>query len=186
MTSQLDGGAFRQCPGKQDASLQPLIAVHEPRDLVRELEALYRHRYPQYLRVATAIAGDPASGHDAVQDGFALALRSAKTFRGESTVATWVWRIVTNAARALRTTQILPIEEASSAVAAAETHSENGVGLWVAALPERQRLAVFLRYWADLSYEEIASVLDIEVGTVSATLHKALASLRVALEEVER
>jgi len=54
----------------------------------------------------------------------------------------------------------------------------------LAALPERQRLVVFLRYFADLGYAEIAQLLGIEVGTVSATLHAAHAALRSQLEEV--
>ena len=54
----------------------------------------------------------------------------------------------------------------------------------MAALPERQRLVVFLRYFADLDYREIAEALDVKVGTVSATLHAAHAALRSALSEV--
>ena len=45
--------------------------------------------------------------------------------------------------------------------------------MWVRNLPERQRVAVFLRYWADLDYRAIAEVLEVEVGTVSATLSSA-------------
>jgi RNA polymerase sigma factor (sigma-70 family) len=63
---------------------------------------------------------------------------------------------------------------------------EVGVRTWVAALPERQRLAVYLRYYADLDYRAIASALDVEVGTVSATLSAAHQALRRSLEEVER
>jgi RNA polymerase sigma factor (sigma-70 family) len=54
----------------------------------------------------------------------------------------------------------------------------------VASLPERQRLTVYLRYYADLDYRAIADVLDVEVGTVSATLSAAHRSLRRNLEEV--
>jgi RNA polymerase sigma factor (sigma-70 family) len=53
-------------------------------------------------------------------------------------------------------------------------------------LPERQRLALFLRYYADLDYRSIADVLGVEVGTVSATLSAAHSSLRRALSEVNR
>ena len=56
----------------------------------------------------------------------------------------------------------------------------------MAALPERQRLVLFLRYYADLDYRRIAQILRVEVGTVSATLHAAHASLRRALNEVPR
>jgi RNA polymerase sigma-70 factor (ECF subfamily) len=54
----------------------------------------------------------------------------------------------------------------------------------IAALPERQRLAVFLRYYADLDYRTIAEVLGIETGTVSATLAAAHRTLRHAIEGV--
>jgi RNA polymerase sigma factor (sigma-70 family) len=57
---------------------------------------------------------------------------------------------------------------------------------WVVSLPERQKLAVFLRYYADLDYRTVASVLDVEVGTVSATLSAAHTSLRRSLKEVSR
>ena len=57
------------------------------------------------------------------------------------------------------------------------------VQLWVRALPERQRAVVFLRYWADLDYQSIADALEIEVGTVSATLSAAHSSLRRLLQE---
>jgi RNA polymerase sigma factor (sigma-70 family) len=55
----------------------------------------------------------------------------------------------------------------------------------VAALPERQRDAIFLRYYADLEYRQIALVLGVEVGTVSATLAAAHQALRERLEEVQ-
>ena len=58
------------------------------------------------------------------------------------------------------------------------------VRTWIAALPERQRLIVYLRYYADLDYRQIATVLDIAVGTVSATLSAAHQTLRTTIEEV--
>jgi RNA polymerase sigma factor (sigma-70 family) len=60
------------------------------------------------------------------------------------------------------------------------------VQVWVSALPERQRLAVFLRYWADLDYRAIADALEIEVGTVSATLSAAHQRLRRSLQEAPK
>ena len=59
------------------------------------------------------------------------------------------------------------------------------VASWVQTLPERQRLAVFLRYWADLDYRAIAEVLEVELGTVSATLSAAHQSLRRSVQEVK-
>jgi RNA polymerase sigma factor (sigma-70 family) len=51
-------------------------------------------------------------------------------------------------------------------------------------LPERQRLALFLRYYADLDYAAIADVLGVRPGTVAATLNAAHTTLRRRLEEV--
>jgi RNA polymerase sigma factor (sigma-70 family) len=55
----------------------------------------------------------------------------------------------------------------------------------LARLPERQRLVLFLRYFADLPYDAIADALEISPGTVAATLNAAHQSLRRWLEEVE-
>ena len=54
----------------------------------------------------------------------------------------------------------------------------------LARLPERQRTAVFLRYYADLDYAAIGEALGISTGTVAATLNAAHAALRSRLEEV--
>ena len=64
--------------------------------------------------------------------------------------------------------------------------SRCGLRAAVGLLPERQRLVLFLRYYADLPYEAIGRVLGIERGTVAATLHAAHASLRQAMKEVAR
>jgi RNA polymerase sigma factor (sigma-70 family) len=55
----------------------------------------------------------------------------------------------------------------------------------VAALPERQRLVLFLRYYADLEYESIAAAMEVAPGTVGATLSQAHANLRRRLEEAD-
>src|SRR5215211_8091585 len=70
-----------------------------------ELEILYRCRFDEFLRVAAAITGDDALAHDAVQDGFARALRSVRSFRSDAPLEAWVWRIVINAARDARPPQ---------------------------------------------------------------------------------
>jgi RNA polymerase sigma factor (sigma-70 family) len=154
-----------------------------------ELEALYRIRYRQFLRVASAILGDEVSGHDAVQEGFAQALREQDSFRNTGHLKAWVWRIVVNAALAARRRRAARREVPEGA----ELWSTNGDGedaagvrAWIAALPKRQRLVVYLRYYADLDYRGIAEALDVEVGTVSATLGSAHRALRRSLEEVER
>ena len=153
---------------------------------LKEIEAMYRSRFPHFVQVATAIVGDREVALEAVQDAFAGAVRSRRTFRGEGSLEAWIWRAVVNASYKTR-----PAPDPS---AAADRDRENGYELhdegdiWphIAVLPERQRTALFLRYYADLDYRSIASALGIEVGTVSATLSAAHTSLRRALERSPR
>jgi RNA polymerase sigma-70 factor, ECF subfamily len=159
--------------------------VVERKQLIAELENVYRERYRQFLRVALAVIGDEGRAHDAVQEGFAHALRSAGSYRGEGTVEAWVWKIFLNAARADRPLSVTTTEtRAEPAVANGVPEADPDVRAWVAALPERQRLAVFLRYYGDLDYRAIAAALGVEVGTVSATLSAAHTALRRSLKEV--
>jgi RNA polymerase sigma-70 factor (ECF subfamily) len=142
--------------------------------------------YRQFLRVATAMTGDEEGGHDAVQEGFAAALRHLNDFRGDGPLEAWVWRAVVNAARKARRRQTAPVGPVEAAMPNGAASDETGVRMWIAALPERQRLVVFLRYYAELDYRSIAQALEIEIGTVSATLSNAHASLRKQLREVQR
>ena len=152
---------------------------------LEEIEALYRTRFAAFARVATAIVGDRERALDAVQDGFADAIRSRRTFRGEGPLEAWVWRTVVNAARKSRAAAVpAPLLDAPAPNGAVEHTPE--VAPLIALLPERQRLAIFLRYYADLDYRSIAEALGVEVGTVSATLATAHATLRKALKEVPR
>jgi RNA polymerase sigma-70 factor, ECF subfamily len=154
---------------------------------ISELEALYRAKLPQFVRAAAAIAGNETVGSDAVQEAFADAVRALGTFRGDSPLEAWVWRIVVNAARTARRREPLdePFDqETAPALSRIGAHSgDDLVRAWIASLPERQRLAVFLRYFADLDYRAIATALEVEVGTVSATLSAAHTALRRAMQE---
>jgi RNA polymerase sigma-70 factor, ECF subfamily len=146
-----------------------------------EIESLYRTQFPQFERVARAITGDRESALEAVQEGFADALRRAGQWADRGPLEGWVWRCVVNRARKTRRRPIFELPADESRSDGGQEESEL-VGR-LAALPERQRLVVFLRYFADLEYREIAAALDIETGTVSATLHAAHANLRAGYEE---
>jgi RNA polymerase sigma-70 factor (ECF subfamily) len=126
------------------------------------------------------VTGEREAALEAVQEGFADALRRSATWQGRGPLEGWVWRCVVNRARKARPRlgPDAPIDQDVGPAHDGELRAR------VAALPERQRLVVFLRYFADLEYREIAAALGVEVGTVSATLHAAHASLRTALEEV--
>jgi RNA polymerase sigma-70 factor (ECF subfamily) len=152
-----------------------------------QLEALYRERFGHFVRVAVAICGDQERGRDVVQNAFISAIRHRRSFRGDAPLEAWVWRIVVNEARRAAV-------EPSLALTSEHDEHMNGHGGdeldplgirgWIVALPDRQREAIFLRYFADLDYATIAEALGIEVGTVSATLGAAHRSLRKRLQEV--
>lgn len=148
-----------------------------------QLEALYRARFADFVRVATAICRDPDGGCDAVQSAFVSALRNRRSFRGDAALEGWVWRIVVNEAKRAARNPSAP-EAAPQNGNGHVPDDPYGIRTCIAALPERQREAVFLRYFADLDYRTIADVLEIEVGTVSATLGAAHRSLRKNLQEV--
>jgi RNA polymerase sigma-70 factor (ECF subfamily) len=152
---------------------------------IRDLELLYRNRYGEFLRVAAALTRDQALAADAVQDAFARAIVHRSDFRGDGPLEAWVWRIVINAAHTIRPRHLTAeLAAAPEAVGADDDPDPHGIDTWLAARPERERLVVFLRYFADLDYRSIAAALDVKVGTVSATLHAAHEALRRSLEEV--
>ncbi|HJS70921.1 MAG TPA: sigma-70 family RNA polymerase sigma factor [Gaiellaceae bacterium] len=151
------------------------------------IEAVYRDQLAAFVRLATAITGDEQAAYDAVHDGFVRAVRYRSQLRDRESAPGWVCRIVLNEARKRSTTErrhvSTPLEAEHEP--ATNGHRETGAAAAaLASLPERQRLALFLRYYADLDYAGIAEALGISRGTVSATLHAAHASLQTKLKEV--
>jgi RNA polymerase sigma-70 factor (ECF subfamily) len=141
---------------------------------VAAIEGVYRQQFARFLRVASAIAGDPEVGRDAVHDAFAAAVHYGRQFRGEGPLEAWLWRVVVNQAKQYR--RRLPTQSVVEYdhMAANGSHGDVAtVRAAIATLPERERLAVFLRYYADLDYATLAEVLEISTGTVGATLHSA-------------
>jgi RNA polymerase sigma factor (sigma-70 family) len=117
-----------------------------------------------------------------VQDAFANAVRNRRTFRGEGPLEAWLWRAVVNTALSARRKNGL--RDVPEPPAAFDEPESNDVRAAIERLPERQRLVVFLRYWADLDYAAIAETLGIAPGTVAAALHAAHGSIRNSLQEV--
>jgi DNA-directed RNA polymerase specialized sigma24 family protein len=148
---------------------------------VDEIELVYRRLYPEFLRVSTAIVGDEVEAADAIQDAFASVLRSRGTLRGRGSLEAWVWRVVVNAARKRRARRPLVAVAGRELAGVGASVDGAGFGGLVAGLSERQRLVLFLRYYADLDYRSIGRVLGIRSGTVGATLNAAHARIRTEL-----
>jgi RNA polymerase sigma factor (sigma-70 family) len=156
---------------------------------VETLERIYRTRGQDFFRYSLAATGEPDLAREAVQEGFARAIRSRRSFRGEGSAEAWVARCVLNAARDLirrRTAQANgDWREPASESGGDDPSLDYAVRGAVRQLPPRQREALFLRFYLDLDYAAIAEALDIEVGTVSATLHSARKQLGRILEEAK-
>jgi RNA polymerase sigma factor (sigma-70 family) len=156
-----------------------------PGAALTDIEAVYRLRFAQFCVVAAAILRDRDAARDTVQDAFAKAVRDRREYRCEGPLEAWLWRMVVNTAlterrkRSPRTT----LELAEHRTADDEMEMDD-VRAAIHSLPERQRLVVFLRYWADLDYLAIADVLAVAPGTVAAALHAAHRSVRNHLQEV--
>jgi DNA-directed RNA polymerase specialized sigma24 family protein len=127
-----------------------------------EIEAVYRRSVARLRRVAAAIVGEREAALDAVQTGFSTAVRRRMSFRGDGTLDAWVWRIVVNEARDLRARLLSGDGAAGEGVGGRLAHeggARDEILNALAELSERQRLVVFLRYYADLDYSAIARVL---------------------------
>jgi RNA polymerase sigma-70 factor (ECF subfamily) len=149
---------------------------------VDALEHVYRSRHGRFLRVALAILHDSERARDAVQETFARAVRAQPSYRGDGPLEAWLWRTLTNVCldaqrRAVREAAAVPV-----APAGGEAAEWPVLHAAIAALPERQRLTLFLRHYADLDYDAIADVLGVRRGTVAACLNAAHAKLRQQLE----
>jgi RNA polymerase sigma factor (sigma-70 family) len=142
----------------------------------RAIEELYRDRYVGFRNGLAAVTGSYESARDAVQEGFARALASRKQFRGEGSLAAWVWRIALRAALEAQGKREVLLDEVLDPQLVAPDRDPS-LAEALAMLPPRRRLIVFLRYFGDFSYAEIADACDVSEGTVAATLAQAHESL---------
>jgi RNA polymerase sigma factor (sigma-70 family) len=157
-----------------------------------EIEVVYRERFAEFVRVVAAITGDRASAADVVQDAFAVLIRKRALFRRRGSLDGWVWRTVVNtalnskaAAYRRRGDRSPPGLEASNG-RPEEIPGLASVRDQLGRLPRRQRLVVFLRYYADLEYSTIGETLGISPGTVASTLSGAHNSIRRGLSREAR
>lgn len=153
---------------------------------VEAIEELYRSRYATYRGGVAALTGYDAA-RDVVQEAFAQALRDRHSYRGDGSLAAWVWRIAFRAALRSRSggERELTLDELVDAAPVPRAERDPALAEAVRALAPRRRLVVYLRYFADLPYGEIASLLDISEGTVAATLSQAHAELLEQLRDKE-
>lgn len=146
-------------------------------DLARALEQLYRERYAQFWNALAALVHDDELASDVLQEAFARALRSQASFRGDGPLAGWVWRIAIRTAYEYRRPRTsVPLEDWLDPVLP-EPQRDPALDAALRRLPPRKRTIVFLRYFADLSHDEIAAACGIARGTIAASVAQAHVSL---------
>jgi RNA polymerase sigma-70 factor (ECF subfamily) len=153
--------------------------------LAQQIEDLYRDRFGAFRAMAAALTGGWDTAFDAVQEGFARAYARRSTYRGDGSVDAWVWRIVLRTASEQRRQRGTVSGEWYDAQLPDAPESSPELADALKGLSPKRRLIVFLRYFADLSYGEIAEVTGTSEGTVAATLSQARAELARVLDANE-
>ncbi len=165
-----------------------LVRAAQSGDVDAFSELVHRHRTAVY-RVALRMLGNPSDAEDAAQEAFVQAWRALPTFRGESSVATWLYRIVVNRCLNVRRAQkpAEPLAETLEAPASRPDHIVEARGelealkFAVTRLTPEQRAPFVLRELEGLSYEEIGEVLEISPPAVKGRLHRARLELLHAM-----
>jgi RNA polymerase sigma-70 factor (ECF subfamily) len=147
-------------------------------------EAFFEAEYPGICRALWLGLGDGSELEDAAQEAFARAFRKWSTVSRLDRPATWVYVVAVRQARGrrdrLHRVSVLgyeppdPIERIVSRLSIVTALDQ---------LAPRQRLAIVLRYYADLSVRDIARAMRCREGTVKATIHVAHDRLRTLLSD---
>jgi RNA polymerase sigma-70 factor (ECF subfamily) len=179
-------------PGDDDAALLAAVRSGD----AEALAALVRRHQTALYRAALQVVREPSDAQDVVQETFVRVYRGTAGFRGLGSVRAWLYRIAVNLAvdllRRRRREMVGPVEESGDAAAAdpldeaLRRERAAAVRRAVESLPPHYRLPLVLREWHDLSYEEIAAVLGIPVGTVRSRLHAGREALRRDLARMWR
>ncbi|TWH28257.1 MULTISPECIES: RNA polymerase sigma factor [unclassified Aminobacter] len=156
---------------------------------------LVEMHYEMFFRVAHRHLGNRADAEDVAQEVCVRLGRSIRTFRGECSLASWLYRLVINAAcdhqrKAMRGRQLSEAVSAEHTISAGQNSDgddEAADRLWEAVrmLPDKTRQAVVLVYSEGLSHLKAAEALECSETTVSWHIHDAKKKLRVLLAEPE-
>jgi len=170
---------------------------HDAPDLVREALAgnerafrkILEGHYSLIYSVVHGIARERVETDDIVQEVFIKIFRALPHFRGEARLSTWIYRIARNEAinaiekrkpisAPFEDCEDLAIEEDNPEAAHRKKIAREQIERLMDRLDEKQRIALELRYAGDKSYEEIAEIMEIPLGTVKTHIYRAKLSLR--------
>lgn len=161
----------------------------QPPDHAATLTMLFREHHLGLVRTALLIVGDQPTAEDVVQDAFTALHRRLGGLSDHEHALPYIRAAVVNGCRTVLRKRRRPfggpepeaVWSAESAVMLGEDRRE--VFLALRGLPRRQREALVLRYYLELSEAEIAEAMGIARGTVKSTTSRALAALAKKLGE---
>lgn len=186
-------------PGVVGAAMQD-IEDNELAKLARKdelaFEEIVRRYYQDVYRICAYFTRDREEAWDLAQDTFIRAHGAIGTFRGEANVKTWLLRIASNRAkdhlkkRRLKTVPLEPWHadrvgqrDENPETLAHDEELGRAIQAGLEQLSPKHRMAITLREFEGLSYEEMAAVMKCRVGTVMSRLFHARRYLRQYLEE---
>lgn len=162
------------------------MTEHPGRDA--EFAAYMAARQSALLRTAYLLTGDPHTAEDLVQTALAKLYLSWDKVTHRDSLDGYVRRILVNENNSLWRRPWKRRETTSDRLPEQQTPEQRGhdSGLWdlVQSLPRKQRAAVVLRYYEELSEAETAAVLGVSVGTVKSQTSRALAAMRARSSEI--
>jgi len=163
--------------------------------------AFVRRHQRFVLSVAMRYLNDTEDARDAAQETFIRAFKGFSNFRGDSSVPTWLYRITKNVCiNKIRKDKFLSFlsfgdaegergsdhsHEISPEQRTLNTDFEQFFSGVLKTLPEKQRETFCLRYYDELSYEEISAMVGTSVGALKANYHWAVKKIAAALNESE-
>ncbi len=176
--------------------------THTESDLIQQAQAgdtwafgeLVRHHYPPIVNVAYRICGEMTLAEDMAQETFLRAWLNLNSFRPTGSLKNWLYRIAVNATLdALRRKSEQPMDDEvvqmiqdpmpNPETSLIQKERAENLQEMLRALPLATRNVLVLREFGELTYQEIASVLDIPIGTVMSRLNYARTRLRDLLKE---
>jgi RNA polymerase sigma-70 factor (ECF subfamily) len=153
---------------------------------VDDFDEFFFDNYTRVVRSLILAGGAPGDAEDAAQDAFAKAMQRWRSVSVMDRPATWVYVVAIRQMRRSLQRGARAVHEVPTPTPDAPDHADAVVASEVierslSLLPPRQRLAVVLRFHADLTVPEVSRVMRCSEGTVKSTLHAALEHLRIDL-----